>query len=289
MNTKILQQLLLEIPQSNQEAQSIDDIAHRIGITADEVRGAVMMLQLLGVVIFDDDIETVQATSQTGKYMLNSLANFTTLGMPIVTDWKTRGVIADQPLHNGASLLWHLENARLSHRDEVQASRFERVGQVIITRQLEGTDEPEYLFQFDKNAQQYQLIGGRWRESDGEDLLYTIVREIEEEIPNSDMRYEVTYQLDCVIEKLIPPLTLSPTFGALTHYEFAIYHMHTLSTELNLSDDDLWIPLSQVLSGDVIGKDGKVYPFQSTTIYDLINEQLPQGWAGLQSSFVKSV
>lgn len=263
---------LKAIPQSNQDAQTIEAL---VGAQdAPFMRGCAYMLQAFGAVTLEGD--SIRASSQTAKYWLNSLADMLAHGVPIVTDWKQRGLYPthpQNPLQNGATFLRWLEEQRLSRLSAPEPSRQTGVAQVLIKRTNPETQQAELLFQYDHNARQYQLIGGR--ESDGETSLQTIIREIEEELTTT-LNYGDDYALTCVVASYVPPLSISSTFGALTQYHFAFYHMTGLQRALALGEGDRWITISDALAGiDTL----------DPTLYRALDALLPNGIAGLDDSF----
>ena len=280
-----LTRFLRNIPQSNQPPLAIDTIA------PDEDKsvllGVALMLKTLGIVKLDEN-HLIQATSQTAKYMLHSLASYVEAGLPLIDDWHTRGIDRDNshnPLQNAATFLHMLETRRIEQQDNPTPSRSEEVAQVLIKRTNTHTKQGELLFQFDANANQYQLIGGR-RSTKDKDLLATMIREIEEEVAN-DLVYQKDYNLTCVIKDLVPPVTLSSTFGALTEYHFQVYHMTGLSERVQMQPDDEWVPIDDMLAGYVINGNDVMIPFNTGDIYHLINKSLPGGLASLPDSFRK--
>ena len=284
---QVLAEFLRAIPQSNQEAASIATLVQ--GDTTEAtpfVTGVAYFLKMWGIVWFDEDHKRIQATSQAAKYTLNSLAEFIANDLTLISDWKTRGVNRDEaagPFQNGATFLALLDAYRVAHEDNPQPSRQEKVAQVLIKRTDPQTGQAELLLQFDRNANQYQFIGGRWRESDGP-VINTMVREIEEELEGNDLIFEKAYNLALVADDLVPNLILSPTFGALTEYHFWIYHMLDLAEPLTLQADDRWVPVEQILSGAVITEDDQTYPFQNNDIFQRIHEAIPGGLAALVDS-----
>ncbi|MCA9914032.1 MAG: hypothetical protein KC496_11810, partial [Anaerolineae bacterium] len=204
-------------------------------------------------------------------------------------DWRSRGVYPDgtqNPLQNAATLLHAMETRRSILLPEAQAVRDEQVAQVLIKRMNPHTGVGELLFQFDSNARQYQLIGGRRKDSDP-DLRFTMIREIEEELAD-DLQHEVHYQLECIITGLQLPPIISPTFGALTSYRFEIFHMTEVHQTLTLQPEDVWVPISQVLEGYVLDDIGQKIPFSADDLYKRINSTLRNGFQGLASSFVSN-
>ncbi len=283
-NTDIVH-FLRQIPQSNQDAIPIHHLMTQRLSAVDSagLYGYARLLHTLGMVDFDPETGMIRARSQTAKYALNSLAAYVEKDLRIIEDWKTRG-IGDNILYNGASFLHALELRRLTHEPNAIPSRREKVAQVLIKRNHPHTGEPELFFQYDENARRYQLIGGRWTPQDGDDLLQTIIREIEEELPDTPLVYARDYALNLLVADFSPPAALSPTFGALTEYHFHIYHMTNLTTPLTLREGDKWVPVYQVRQGVIIGEDGMDYHLD-TDIYAAMDAAIPGGLTQLISSF----
>lgn len=274
--TEWLVQFLRSIPQSNQDARRLAELAGAESGSKEraQLHGAALLLRTLGIVEFDPETEMIRASAQTAKYALESLASYVEHQLPVVGDWKTRGVLRDPEggiLQNGATLLHALELRRMALLPNASPSRVERVAMVIIKRSNPSTGAPELLFQWDRNARQFQLIGGRWRESDGPDPLHTIEREIAEELEPADMVHGQDYHLNLLIPALQLPPSLSPTFGALTTYEFWIYHMTELARPLRLQAEDQWLALADVLTGTVL-IEGEAVHFARQDLYHAIDE-----------------
>lgn len=285
-----LAHFLRSIPQSNQDPCTLGNIANTALSESDHsyIFGYLQSLRAFGIIQIHENGTAhgtkIQATSQTAKYALMSIADYVERDETIITDWKTRGV-QDSPLANGATFLHALENERVRRFAPTTPSRYVKVAQGLIKRVNSDTGNHELLMQFDKNANQYQLIGGRWSEADGEDLKVTMIREIEEELPRNHLPYATAYQLRLLIDDLAVEGTISATFGALTHYSFWVYHMYALTQPLELMPEDLWVPIQQIHAG-VVEHAGKAYPFTSPEMYQRIEAALPGGLMGLSSSFV---
>ena len=273
---------LRSIPQSNQPAQSITSIANNV--EPEILYGFALMLKTIGVVQLDEQ-QNIRAASQTAKYMLHSIASYVEADVRWIDDWHTRGIHrnGDNPLQNAATLLHILEKRRMMVIENPQPSRSEEVAQVLIKRTNPETAKPELLLQFDANANQFQLIGGRRSEKD-DGILTTMIREIEEEVANTIV-YGQDYKLNCIIADLVPPTTLSQTFGALTEYHFSVYHMVDLTQDVRMQPDDEWVPVEDMLAGYVINAADVMIPFNTAEIYHLINNAISGGLAGLPDSF----
>lgn len=281
MNSQIIASFLRRIPQSNQDAIHIEYIAENTN--PDILYGYALMLQTIGLVQLNST-KHIKATSQTAKYTLESLASFVENDLHLVDDWKTRGVHreANILLQNGATFLHELEQRRLALLKNPSPSRREEVVQVLIKRSNPETGEPEFLMQYDANADQYQFIGGR-RSPNDESLEIAIIREIDEEIAGV-FRYGIDYKLSLLMPDMLIPATLSPTFGALTEYHFTIYHMIHLKQPIRLQMNDAWVPLSAVLSGTV-NANGRMVTSTDNSLYRQIDQSVPGGLTELPDSF----
>lgn len=288
LSNQAIAEFLRQIPQSNHNKTTLQDtyITNANPTDIATLYGIVRTLEIFGVIHLDSKEpigeSLIRASSQTAKYALISFADYFERKTAIITDWETRG-IQNNIFSNGATFLQTLEQDRLKRFENTAPSRYVKVAQVLIKRINPGTGDHELLFQFDANANQYQLIGGRWSEKDGNNLQTTIIREIEEELPLNTIPYPESYDLNCLIDTLIIDGEVSTTFGALTHYTFSIFHMINLNIQLELQPEDMWVPIEMVLDG-VVKVDGTEYPFTSPEIYRRIDKSLENGLMGLSVS-----
>lgn len=278
MNHTTLARFLRQIPQYDEPPQPLPSNASERAY----VQGALAWLELWGIVRVST--EGVRASAQTSKYALNSLAAALESGQTLVDDWQTLGMHFANPLHNGATLLHWVELQRMSYTPDAPPSRVEHVVQVLIKRIDVQTGEHAFLMQYDQNANQYQLIGGRVSPRDNGDTLATITREISEELPLAELRYGQDYQLALLADNFQPPHAISPTFGALTQYHFTFYHMHALRRPLALREGDRWVTLRELLLGAVQLDQDTYHPFQGTNIYHLLDQRLTGGLKALADS-----
>ena len=288
ISNQAIAEFLARIPQSNHKPEPLQTLFN-VNNDHDEIAvlyGISRMLEMFGMIHLDhkDPLgeSLIRASSQTAKYTLMSFADYFERDTAIIGNWEIRG-LQDRIFANGATFLHTLEHERLQRFENPAPSRYVKVAQVLIKRINPETGDHELLFQFDANANQYQLIGGRWSEKDGDDLEATIIREIEEELPLNSIPYPETYDLRCLIDNLIIDGEVSNTFGALTHYTFWVYHMVGLTLQLELQPEDLWVPISMVLEG-VVRVDDVDYPFTSPEIYQRIDQSLEHGLMGLPVS-----
>lgn len=281
MNTPNIATFLRAIPQSNQDAVHIADLVDDASV--DVFVGYALMLQTIGVVTLTEQ-GMVKATSQTAKYTLESLASYAERDLRFVDDWKTRGIYRtdEGAFQNGATFLHALETRRLQLLDNPTPSRTEQVAQVLIKRTNPETKQPEFLMQFDDNAQQFQLIGGRRSPNDAT-IQDTIIREIDEEVANT-LRFGIDYQLALLLPDMVVEPTLSRTFGALTAYHFTIYHMTDLRQPITLQPEDAWVPIEDIIHGRV-HMDDDVVTATDDHIYGQMDTLIDGGLTSLPDSF----
>lgn len=273
---------LRHIPQSNQPPAPLPSL---LPPDADAgllcaVEGFLVALQWLGVV--ERTESGVRASSQTARYTLNSLASFVEAQAALIEDWHTRG-IQPHPLANGATFLRLLEERRLQLNPDAEPSRVERVAQVLIKRTEQTTGRPQLLFQYDRNASQFQLIGGRYSPRDASEDS-TITREITEELPLNTLRHGQDYTLTTLLSGAELPLVISPTFGALTRYVFTVYLMQGLQGELRLGPHDRWLYIEDVLANRITTESGEAAPFLDLALYRTLDAQ-SGGLRNLPDSF----
>lgn len=249
------ERFLRAIPPSNQPAQPIEQLVGRENAQA--ATGFAHALQLWGLVSLEQGL--IRATSQTAHYALLSLAEWMASDQTIINDWETRG-LRPEVLANGASFLHALEAHRLARMPAAPPTRHEEVAQVLVKRLDPITQTPQLLFQFDHNAQRYQLIGGRFSPARDANLDDTIQREIAEEILGG-LRFGRDYQLRKLASGIQVPPMLSPTFGALTAYTFDFYLMVGLKQPLRLGEHDRWVNLDEALA-DVGSSNGEPHLLQ---------------------------
>ena len=161
-----------------------------------------------------------------------------------------------------------------------QPARVQAAALILIGRVIEG--ELHLLFQFDRRAGQYQLIGGRLEPD--ETAAQAATREFLEEVGAAQippMQAGVDFELRTLLDEPIVVDAISPTYGALTRYAFYVFHAQIARVNLSLGPDDAWIAVSDVLRGRTA--DGKQMGNQQ--MRDEMNRRIAGGLAGLAPSF----
>jgi 8-oxo-dGTP pyrophosphatase MutT (NUDIX family) len=217
---------------------------------------------------------TVQSKDQRATYFIQSLRL-----------WLEQTTEADSLITSGLIRAMEEQRVALAERDGVlaQPSRAQAAAFVLITRAING--EPHVLCQFDQQARQYQLVGGRL-ELD-ETAAQAAEREFMEEVgatqqpplqPNTD------FVLQPLLNETVTMQTISTTYGALTHYVFHIFHARIQRARLSLASGDCWVAVRDLLAGQ--SPDGQ--PMSDVRLFHEIDRRLPGGLAGLPPSEILS-
>ncbi len=189
------------------------------------------MLQLLQLAHPTDD--GIALESDSARLFVRSLAAHAADDVPLAL-----------PLY-GSKMLAAAESAR---RDQVVNPTPVReivAVNVIIKANYNGCDS--LLMQYDGDAGQFQLIGGK-REQDDPDAEYTALREIREELELPDLRVPDDLTLAPIGERF-EQVTLSPTYGVVTSYHISFYHARAMRFQPHLDDITRWIAIADVRAG----------------------------------------
>ena len=161
-----------------------------------------------------------------------------------------------------------------------QPTRIQAAAFVLIGRVMNG--EICLLCQWDRQARQYQLIGGRLEP--GETATQAAHREFLEEVGAAQippLQADVDFELRALLDEPITLNTLSPTYGALTSYAFHLFQARMTNRQLVLGPEDVWIAVRDLLRGRTV--DGK--QIGDPRVYHEIDRRLVSGLAGLATSF----
>ncbi len=238
---QLLAAWLRAIPQSRHAPRPLADLPGGTDIG----RGLVTMLQVWGAVELSE--AGIRAVSQPAYYFLHSLAAWAETGEAIVLDWSDRqGTAAAEGLRHGTSLVYWLEQERQRRYPQAPPIRHVLAAQVLIVR---PSTPPTFLVQWDTRAGAYQLIGGRQKVDQewAEPILETAVREVEEELGEQVRLAAGDFRLE-PLATFGGAVRLSPSFGALTAYQFHFFQAIALPP-LQLGPNDRWVTRAELLSG----------------------------------------
>jgi hypothetical protein len=194
----------------------------------------------------------IKAKTQTALYFLRSLAVYIRQGLTLISNWGDNVGVEGALLPNfvfrsGAQLVYLMEKRRTADHKDAVPIRKEVVSQVIIKAKIKACSKPVYLVQYDDQARQYQLIGGR-KESIDKDTLAVMKREIDEELGQNHLVFNENYGLRELVSDLHVN-KLSQSFGAYSEYHFTIYQAFIKSPQLILRPIDRWVTQKELFSG----------------------------------------
>jgi 8-oxo-dGTP pyrophosphatase MutT (NUDIX family) len=290
--TEFVAGVLLAIPSCNASAvpigQLYGDWSLNSGWTESAIAAVITILEVFDVLdVTHERIKDellVRAKSETAGYFLKSLADYIQTGNKLVANWEREGVgkhperLVDLP--SGPQFLYLVESIRTKHYGSLKPIRQAQVCVAIIKSVATGSNSTRYLVQYDADAGQYQLIGGRMRSTE-KDAQITVQREIEEELAINNL----VCGRDYVAKRLAPEITvetLSSTFGAYSRYRLTFFHVEFKVNQLKLGPQDLWVTLDELRRGKTNSDDTIT---GSASIGEL-DQQLPGGLDALPASLI---
>ncbi len=242
---KLLAAWLRAIPQSRHDPRSLDELPGGAVIG----QGLAAMLQVWGAVEFSSS--GIRAVSQPAHYFLHSLAAWAEAAGPVVPDWSSQmGATAGEGLRHGTTLVHWLEVERQRHDLLAPAIRFTPVAQILVVQRRDAARQPPcFLSQWDERAGQYQIIGGRQKQDADwvEPIGDTAVREFEEELGGQVSHSAGDFELES-LTSFSGETRISPSFGALTAYQFTFFRAAGLRA-LTLGPQDRWVGRADLLAG----------------------------------------
>jgi 8-oxo-dGTP pyrophosphatase MutT (NUDIX family) len=222
------------------------------------VRSALAMLDTFGVVVVTDAGTCHCHDNRISLYFLRSLAWYFDNQEPLLENWTrpgVSGVISIESLLDSAPYFLRLmETKRVAVASERAAQaepiRTQSVAFVLV-KTVRGTDS-YFLFEWDRRAEQYQLIGGRVEHS--EDPLHAARRELMEELDVKGDR-KLEHRRDFELELLTPrdrPIRwsgISHTYGVWTEYTVWVCRAQLNVAALRLGDQNRWLSVEEMFSG----------------------------------------
>lgn len=196
-------------------------------------------------------VVVIQPISKIARYLIRSLAFYFKEDLKVFRSWGREGVYQDLSedllARSGPYFLKALESRRLRESQEQIPLREVKVAFGLI-KAISEKNEEVFLFMFDEPANQYQPIGGRLRPED-EDLLETLVREVEEELSAVDVSYERgDFKYQRLLDK-VEQIEISPTYGVSTYYHIEVYQVFFEKLPLLISPSHKWVKKEEIYSG----------------------------------------
>jgi hypothetical protein len=188
------------------------------------------------------------------EWFLKSWSWYVRTGRSLVDNWARPGVRrSDHALDSAVYLLSLMERKRVRLAGEdAEPVRDQAVSfNLIKTR---SADRSYFLFEWDRTAEQYQLIGGHCPD-DAAPETAAVEQLIEElDVPN-ERRFEAGRDFELDAQPDPPPFewrSVSETVGALTQYRVHAFHVRLHVRRLRLAEHHRWLTVEEMLNGRTV-------------------------------------
>ncbi len=270
-------------------------VSNRDQITKRELAIVLRFLKLFGAIDIihngDDRHKLVCLTGRMSKHFMSSLSQYVLKEHRLISDWDTVGYNPDTNIRNfyrSAEFLYYMESKRIQENRDIKPLREVEVVNTIIKANLIGLNEPVYLYRFDSDAKQYQLIGANNKNK--ESKKYFMVKKLMQELNENNLVCPGNFDLKQVL-KNVKTTSISKTYGIFTEYIISFYHMTTTLDELKLGPYDRWLSVDEVREG--LTKDGYIiqnYEFINKNFISEVLEKQPLSIEKIQKNkrFIKA-
>lgn len=258
MPSHLLHTALKSIPSHRERGEPLVELVRRmaqqaaIGLdAADAALGVALDLMRLLDLLHEADGH-INLGGQMQTYCRNSLLWYLEQERQLLSNWSRPGtahetVSVANLLEQAPYFLKALEERRYAIAQQARlpmvATREQPCSVVLIKAVLLG--QTYLLHQWDQQAERYQLIGGKQRQ--GETPEQTATREVLEELPLAQLVVGNSLIVKPSPINAFDEWKVSPTFGALTHYDLHVFQATIKKPDLLTSETDLWISLPEVL------------------------------------------
>jgi 8-oxo-dGTP pyrophosphatase MutT (NUDIX family) len=202
-------------------------------------QGALDVLRLLGLV--EEREGGIEPAGEVSALFLHSLRAHLRDGVRFCFDWDD----LDSEGVRGVDLLRAAESARARAVPNPTPGRVVKVVQAIIKSRVGGEDC--YLMQYDRHAGRFQPLGGKQEPGEG-DPGEALRRELAEELALGALPGPDVCALTPLLEgwqTVIP----SPTYGVLTGYTFAFFHVTAVRFPIRIDADTRWLTRGEIERG----------------------------------------
>jgi hypothetical protein len=259
---QVVASVLNNIPAHDQPPLTIPEIARRVArrfhwlpMDCLEPTAASIVVVLMTFEALLEAGGRYRCRAEIPSYFLRSLASYVGNNQTVASNWERRGVGDDLPINSlldTAPYLLKLMEARRFASAGAHAEPIRQQGLVCILTRTIVDGQSHFLFEWDRDAAQYQLIGGRIVA--GEEPTYAAIRQFQREIVVDDRRLEPGDEFEIVdLEWERPPphvwTAVSRTVGALTRYEVWAYGAHLKMGRLRLNERYRWLSIPEMVQG----------------------------------------
>jgi hypothetical protein len=262
---RVVVSVLRGIPGHRDSPKTVGEIARSIGsehatVASHDlemiVAALIVVLDTFGVV--SSDRSRYKLRGPIGMYFLYSLAWYVASGSALVDNWTRTGVREEmataQLLDTAPHLLKLMDDKRLRLGGAgVEPRRRQQVAFTLVKTRHDG--KSYFLFEWDRPAAQYQLIGGHFES--GDDARTAALQEFAEEMDVANGRpvvqgrdFELMDDLEWSDPQPIRWVGVSRTVGALTEYEVYLYRAQMLIEQVELAEHHRWLTIDEMLTGE---------------------------------------
>ncbi len=261
---QVVARVLSGIPTNEEQPQTISQIAYTVGQSFDDLPVEYVESIVTSVIVLLNAFDVLseggggyRCRGEMPMYFTRSLAWYIASARPLVNNWMRRGVGDDLSINallDAAPYVLRLMEAkrlRLSGSG-VEPTRRRRVACVLVKTVVDG--QAYFLFEWDRAAAQYQLIGGRI-DKDEEPEAAATQEFIEEMViePGQRLEHGRDFEVRALNWDRPPPLEwtgVSRTVGAVTRYEVWAYGAYLKMEQLRLGERYHWLSKDEMLAGE---------------------------------------
>jgi hypothetical protein len=276
------------IPAEEAPLRALGELAADSGIDDESLALAIAQMPLifgaLHCSVDEPGTLLLRAKSEVARFFLKSLALYVRYGLALIDDWgrRTEAATGDALPLLGPDFVLAMERRRVFHYGLLEPIRTERPSQLVVKAFSRSRNTAVYLMQYDRFAQQYQLISGKPR--DGENARDTMERAIRMKITPSFLENGVDYDL-WLLPREVVTRQLSPTVGAFTEYRCSLFTA-AFKRPLSLGEFDRWVTEEELFSGGLQGGPETPWNYHLARIANALDKG---GLAALSESFQEPV
>lgn len=185
----------------------------------------------------------IAVEGETERLFVRSMAAHLANSVPMALDWHAR--LNEVAAAHGTQLLADVELVRKETVSNPTPVREIYAVNAIIKGAHKGRSY--MLMQYDDQAHQFQLIGGK-REPTDRDAAHTLLREIQEELEMPYLATPADLQLVPIGEQF-ERVTLSPSYGVVTSYHISFFHVLDMRFTPRTDSLTRWIDLDHMRMG----------------------------------------
>jgi Predicted nucleotide-binding protein containing TIR-like domain len=259
--------ILRSISQDSQASWTLDEIARTVqregapDYSLDALQvvvgSTIAQLAAFGVVVEVAGRYRVRGPTSgypIAHYFLASWGWYLRTRHALIDGWSRPGVPrSSHALDSAVYLLSLMERKRMRLAGiDVEPSRRQSVSFDLIKTRSDG--KSYFLFEWDRTADQYQLIGGHCTDDAGPEV--TAIEELIEEldVPN-EHRFEAGQDFELDPHSNPAPFvwrSVSETVGALTEYRVHVYRVQLHVRRLRLAEHHRWLTVDEMLKGRTV-------------------------------------